>query len=56
MLIPNLPHAKLYFLFSSFKIEKQNGRQKADKVTIIMIIRRGFEEFHVQRPGLLSRN
>ena len=27
MLIPNLPHAKLYFEFFPFKIAKQNGRQ-----------------------------
>ena len=27
MLIPNLSHAKLFFLFFPFKIDKQNGRQ-----------------------------
>ena len=26
-LIPNLPHAKLYFVFFLLKIQKQNGRQ-----------------------------
>ena len=26
-LIPNLPHAKLYFVFFVLKIQKQNGRQ-----------------------------
>ena len=27
MLISNLPHTKLYFVFFLLKIEKQNGRQ-----------------------------
>ena len=29
MLIPNLPHAKLYFQFFPFKIAKQNGHQNS---------------------------
>ena len=39
MLIPNLPHAKLYFNFFPFKIAKNKMAAKiTDKVSIIMII------------------
>ena len=36
-LIPNLPHAKLYFVFFLLKIQKQNGRQKLVKMSQLYI-------------------
>ena len=38
MLIPNLPHAKLYFSFPFLKLKNKMAAKIADKVTLIIMI------------------
>ena len=63
MLIPNRPHAKLYFEFFPFKIEKQNGRQSSslnlnyhDYTSCLGAQRTHKLDFRVQNNIFVSRN